>query len=264
MKKAVVQKQDKSPLMNRGRKYDHLELLEQIDACGSITAAANLMGMSYKTAWDAVEAINNLAESPLVERRVGGRNGGGAVLTANGRRLVSVYRHLDKEREQILNQLNQVVDDFESYYPLIRRFDMKTSARNQFSGKVKTIKTGEVNAEVVLDIGGGDEIVSNITSDSVGHLELTEGMDVYALIKSSWVILSSNNNLKTSSRNALTGTVVRCHEGAVNAEVIVELRGGKTLTAIITNDSVRDMALKTGSEVTALIKSSNVILAVVS
>jgi len=177
MKKAVVQKQDKSPLMNRGRKYHHLELLEQIDACGSITAAANRMGMSYKTAWDAVEAINNLAESPLAERPGGRRNRGGAVLTANGRRLVSVYRHLDKEREQILNQLNQVVDDFESYYPPIRRFDMKTSARNQFSGKVKTIKTGEVNAEVVLDIGGGDEIVSNITSDRVGHLELTEGMD---------------------------------------------------------------------------------------
>lgn len=264
MKKVVVQKQDKSPLMSRGRKYDHLELLEQIDACGSITAAANRMGMSYKTAWDAVEAINNLAESPLVERRVGGRNGGGAVLTASGRRLVAVYRHLDKERERVLHQLNQVTDDFESYYKIIRKYDLKTSARNQFSGKIKAIKTGEVNAEVVLDIGGGDEIVSNITCDSVEHLALEVGVEAYAMIKASWVILTSNNNLKTSSRNVLTGTVVRCHEGAVNAEVIIELRGGKTLTAIISHASVMDMALKTGSQVTALIKSSNVILAVVS
>ncbi|WP_299203001.1 TOBE domain-containing protein [uncultured Amphritea sp.] len=262
MKKPVEQKQDKGPLMGRGRKYDHLELLEQIDACGSITAAANLMGMSYKTAWDAVEAINNLAEAPLVERRVGGRNGGGAVLTVNGRRLVSAYRRLDKERERVLSQLNRVMEDFESYYKIIRRYDMKTSARNQFLGKIKRIKTGEVNAEVVLDIGGGDEIVSNITCDSVEHLELKVGDDAYAMIKSSWVILTSNNNLKTSSRNKLTGKVVRCHEGAVNAEVIIELPGGKTLTAIVTNESVTDMGLKIDSEVTALIKSSNVILAV--
>lgn len=255
---------DKGPLMDRGRKYDHLELLEQIDACGSITAAANLMGMSYKTAWDAVEAINNLAEAPLVERRVGGRNGGGAVLTVNGRRLVSAYRRLDKERQQVLNQLNQVMEDFEAYYNIIRKYDLKTSARNQFSGRVKAIKHGEVNAEVVLDIGGGDEIVANITCDSVEHLALEVGGEAYAMIKSSWVILTTNRNLKTSSRNKLTGHVVRCHEGAVNAEVMVELPGGKTLTAIITNDSVTEMGLKIGSEVTALIKSSSVILAVAS
>ena len=47
------------PALSRGKRWDHLELLERIDASGSISAAANTMGMSYKAAWQAVEAMNN-------------------------------------------------------------------------------------------------------------------------------------------------------------------------------------------------------------
>lgn len=50
---------------------------------------------------------------------------------------------------------------------------MKLSARNQFQGTVKTIKLGNVMAEVVVDIGGGHEVVSAITRGSVEHLGLT-------------------------------------------------------------------------------------------
>ncbi len=49
-------------MLARGRRWDHLELLERIDASGSISAAANAMGMSYKAAWQAVEAMNNVSE----------------------------------------------------------------------------------------------------------------------------------------------------------------------------------------------------------
>ncbi|WP_305907477.1 TOBE domain-containing protein [Methylomarinum sp. Ch1-1] len=251
-------------LLSSGRKHNHLELLERIDASGSIRAAANALGMSYKAAWDAVENINNLSAQPLVERRVGGRNGGGAVLTTHGRRLVAAYRRLDKERERVLAHLNRVMDDFDTYYEMIRRFDMKTSARNQFLGKIIKIKEGAVNAEVILNIGGGDELVAGITLDSLKHLELTEGMEAYALIKSQWVILSADNDLKTSARNRLCGSVARCQEGAVNSEIILELPGGKHLTAIVTNDSYHDLGLKPGMRACALIKSSHVILAVAS
>ncbi|MEZ5579956.1 MAG: LysR family transcriptional regulator [Candidatus Competibacteraceae bacterium] len=58
-----------------------VELLEHIDECGSIARAAKRMGMSYKTAWDAVEAMNNLADRPLVVRATGGKGGGGTQLT---------------------------------------------------------------------------------------------------------------------------------------------------------------------------------------
>jgi molybdate transport system regulatory protein len=55
---------------------------------------------------------------------------------------------------------------------------------------------------------------------------------------------------------------VTCIEGAVNGEVGVELAGGQCLTAIVTNESIRNMGLKEGVSVCALVKASSVILAV--
>lgn len=246
----------------KGRRWDHLELLERIDATGSITAASTAMGMSYKAAWEAVEAINNLSDQPLVERKIGGAKGGGTTLTSHGRRVVGAYRRLEQEREQVLKKLAQVMDDFDEYYHLIRRFDMKTSARNQFLGTIKSIKLGAINAEVVLDISGGDMLSAVITNDSVDHLGLKVGSEAYALIKAPWVILTTSEGFKTSARNELHGTVVRCQEGAVNGEVIIELAGGKTVAAVVTNDSIKSLGLVNGAKACALIKASHVILAV--
>ncbi len=246
----------------RGRRWDHLELLERIDATGSISSAANAMGISYKTAWEAVDSINNLSEQPLVERKAGGQKGGGTTLTTYGRRVVGAYRRIEQEREQILKSLGSTLDNFDEYYHLIRRYDMKTSARNQFFGKVKSVKLGAVNSEVLMEIGGGDTLVAVITNESVEHLKLEVGSEVYALIKAPWVILTTSEDCKTSARNELCGTVVRCQEGAVNGEVIIELAGGKTVTAIVTNDSIQTLGLKVGVKACALIKASHIILAV--
>ncbi len=67
---------------------------------------------------------------------------------------------------------------------------MEISARNQFKGTVKSIITGGVMAEVVLDIGSGQEIVSVITKASAERLGLSQGVEVTALIKSSEVLLA--------------------------------------------------------------------------
>lgn len=246
----------------KGKRWDHLELLERIDASGSISAAASAMGMSYKAAWEAVEAINNLSEQPLVERKTGGQKGGGTTLTTYGRRVVGAYRRLEQEREHVLKTLSRIMDDFDEYYHLIRRFDMKTSARNQFLGSVKNIKLGAINAEVIVDIGGGDSIAAVITNDSVKHLALKEGSEVYAMVKAPWVIVTTSDGFKTSARNELHGTVVRCQEGAVNGEVIIELAGGKSVAAVVTNDSIHSLGLAEGMKACALIKASHVILAV--
>ncbi len=139
---------------------------------------------------------------------------------------------------------------------------MQTSARNQFLGTVKTVKTGPINAEVILDIGGGDELAAIITHDSVDHLGLKPGLEAYALVKAPWVILTTDDSLKTSARNRLCGTVVRCQEGAINGEVILELAGGKTVAAVVTNDSLHSLGLQVGARACALIKASHIILAV--
>lgn len=246
----------------RGRRWDHLELLERIDRSGSISTAANDMGMSYKAAWQAVEAMNNLSDEPVVERQAGGRHGGGTQLTTYGRRVVGAYRRLETEREKVLAALGRIMDDFEQYYQIVRRFDMKTSARNQYLGKVKSVKHGPINAEVILDIGGGDELAAVITDDSAKSLGLVPGTEAYALVKAPWVILTTEEHLKTSARNRLCGTVVRCQEGAINAEVVIELPGGKYVVATVTNESVQELGLTLGKRACALIKASHIILAV--
>jgi len=66
---------------------------------------------------------------------------------------------------------------------------MKLSARNVLKGKVKSIKQGAVNSEVVIQLAGGFEIVSVMTKASNQNLGLKEGKEVYAIIKATNVIV---------------------------------------------------------------------------
>jgi molybdate transport system regulatory protein len=97
----------------------------------------------------------------------------------------------------------------------------------------------------------------------VRSLGLAPGAEAFALIKASWVILATRDGgLKTSARNRLCGTVERCTEGAVNAEVVLAVPGGMRLTAIVTMESVRQLGLTPGQPACALIKAPHIILAV--
>jgi len=67
---------------------------------------------------------------------------------------------------------------------------MKISARNVLKGKVKDVKPGVVNSEVVVELPGGMQIVSVITKESAENLGLTTGKEVYAVIKASNVMIA--------------------------------------------------------------------------
>ena len=74
-----------------------IQLLENIREHGSISAAGRAMDMSYKRAWDLVDEINRICRQAAVEPQTGGKNGGGAVLTAFGVSLVSRYRKIERD-----------------------------------------------------------------------------------------------------------------------------------------------------------------------
>jgi molybdopterin-binding protein len=66
---------------------------------------------------------------------------------------------------------------------------MKLSARNALKGKVKEVKTGAVNTEVIVELPGGGEVVSMISRESAEKLDLKPGKEVYAVIKASNVMI---------------------------------------------------------------------------
>ncbi|MEJ2468988.1 MAG: TOBE domain-containing protein, partial [Campylobacterales bacterium] len=74
---------------------------------------------------------------------------------------------------------------------------MKTSARNQCKGTIETIKAGQVNSEVVLNVSG-NTIKAIITNDAVSDMELAAGQEVYAIIKATFVMVAKEKPGKIS------------------------------------------------------------------
>ncbi|WP_374334551.1 TOBE domain-containing protein [Leeia sp.] len=238
----------------------HMALLAQLDDCGSITKAAQTVGLSYKAAWDAINHMNSLAETPLVERLAGGKGGGGTRLTPRGQQLVANFRRIELEHQRFLTRLAGLADGLPEDYQLLRRMTMRTSARNQFAGTIQTLQRGAVNDEVVLDVANGFQLVATITRDSSEALALQPGMTAFALIKASSVLLVSEaGQARFATRNVLPATVAQVRPGAVNAEVSLTLASGHTLIAQASMDA---LTVQPGQAVTALFQASSVIIGV--
>lgn len=242
-----------------------IDLLTQIGLTGSISAAARAVGMSYKGAWDAIDAMNNLAGEALVLRATGGKGGGGAHLTARAEQLIATFQILEAEHRRVMEHLAQTNLNAPNDLNLMKRIMLKTSARNKLLGTVSAIRTGAVNDEITLRIAGGHDIVATITRESTADLGLAVGSEAIALIKAPSVMIAlPGEGLRLSARNQLSGTVADIRPGAVNSEVIVDIGNGASLAAIITQDSAQALELAQGVRVVAVFDASNVILGVVA
>jgi molybdate transport system regulatory protein len=81
-----------------------VELLEHIDTTGSINQAAKLMGMSYKKAWQMINAINTQGTTPFVITQSGGEKGGGSIITPEAKELIAYHQQLRKRFQEFLEQ----------------------------------------------------------------------------------------------------------------------------------------------------------------
>lgn len=88
------------PFLGQGR----IILLENIAAEGSINKAAKKLGMSYKRAWQLINAINAVADVPIVERSIGGAGGGGTVLTEKGKKIIHEFHRIDALCKDVLEK----------------------------------------------------------------------------------------------------------------------------------------------------------------
>jgi len=241
-----------------------LELLNKIASLGSLSAAAKACGMSYKGAWQAIEAMNLAAEQSLVTAQKGGSGGGGMELTPAGKSLISAYQLFSEQMQHWMRELEDISPGVLSQLDVMRKVSMKTSARNLFHGTVTKITGGAVNTEVVLAVGNDMQVIAQITPDSLERLGLKVGSDAYALIKASWVIVTEDiqGAFKTSARNEFCGEVLAIEAGAVNSDVTFDIGSGQKMSAIVSNQSVESLGLTLGERCCGLVKESHILLAI--
>jgi len=240
-----------------------LALLHAIGTNGSINQAAKSVGLSYKAAWERIEALNNLSPLPLIVRQTGGSGGGGTVLTENGQQFLQKALLFQQQLKKLVTFFQDSPREALAMIKTLHGMEMKISARNVWLGNVSDIETGAVNSVVTVRLKGEDTIVSVITENSVQRLGLQPGKEVLTIVKAPSVMLSHEADpQKLSARNILRGTINRIVAGVVNDEVVVDIAGGNTVTSILTSESVRRMKLAQGMPISVVIKASSVLLAI--
>ncbi|WP_033916011.1 TOBE domain-containing protein [Campylobacter sputorum] len=237
-----------------------INLLKEIDKTGSILQAAKNIPMSYKAAWDTIDLMNNLSEKPLIERKSGGKNGGGSFLSEYGKTLIKTYENIVDIQKRFLKQISKNVDFDSGKIINLERLTMQISARNVFGGKVESIKNGNINSDVLVCLNGGAKISSTITTTSAQNLGLEVNKDVKVIIKSSSVMIANSKDITISARNIIKGKIINVIKDDISSEIQLDIGGGQILTAIITQNSAQKLELKEGKLVYGVIKSSEVMI----
>jgi molybdate transport system regulatory protein len=232
-------------------------LLTAIQQTGSLNQAAKHMGLSYKGAWQIVERTNNSAPKILVSTATGGSKGGGSCLTDAGQALLTLFNSLEQQHQHFLTQLNRNLTDNPDMVLLLQRLVVKTSAPNQLFGRVTGIHTGNVNAEVMVQLKGGETIVTTTDLTVLAELNLTIGVDAVLLISSADITLViDKGRYQFSGRNQLAGQVLLVQQTATHTNATVLLPSGETLIASMTAQSAGNLKLSVGTAVWIIFKSN--------
>jgi molybdate transport system regulatory protein len=240
---------------------ERIALLEAVMEHKSITKAAEITGFSYKTAWDAVNAINNLLPRPAFVTRTGGSHGGGAEVTSEGRRLILAFRRLEEKLGLISTAIT--AEGLEHDQDLLFwGIGLKLSARNALFCKIVKITPAPINVEVKLEVSPGLVISTAVTNASVDELGLAPGRWCVAIVNATSIMLARADAApRISARNKIAGTVIRRVDDGADSEVTVDIGGGKTISAIVTCAGADEAGIKLGAQVLAIFKASHVILA---
>ncbi len=254
---------------------DRIALLKAIDRRGSISAAGSEVALSFRAAWDAVQAINALFDDPLILAKAGGAGGGGAVLSPRGRALIERYERLERDVGALVADLETAFEGGGRDPPLDRPAPLlrpptapRTSARNALAGVISGMRSDEVSCDLVIAVAPRLALRAQITRGSAQALGLRLGLSVQALIKSNFVELHAESGGRSGGgrggggRNPfeLLGVVSSRTAGRRSEEVLVTLDAGATLTA--TSDRGRGDSLALGARVRVVVDPANVIVAV--
>jgi molybdate transport system regulatory protein len=178
------------------------EVLQALAEAGSISEAARRASISYKSAWQAIETLSNLAGGSVVTKIIGGKGGGGALLTPLGESLLSRARTFHQAQRQFLqSQVNP------HFTPIL---GLQTSMRNQLHANIERITTRGGVCSIKMVLRGGQSMQSSITRESRELLGIQRGDSVLVLFKATAVAITlANQDQFKSADNRLMGKVVR-------------------------------------------------------
>ncbi len=146
-------------------------------------------------------------------------------------------------------------------YFMEKEASRKTSARNFFFGKIRSLQCGDIQTLVELSTIEGHRVITMITNDSLGRLGLKVGKLISAEVKAPWVILlKSNEDPECTAENRFNGLVERINKGKINTEYVIRISDGTELCSIVTTKSSGRLNLKKGDAAWALFNSSSVVL----
>lgn len=142
-----------------------------------------------------------------------------------------------------------------------RERERKTSARNAFFGKVRGIRSGDIQSVVELVTVAGDVVSTVITNNSLTRMGLKVGSLVTAEVKAPWVVLQKGDaEPRSTAENLFQGIVSHVVRGKLTTEFIVRIQDGTEICSLVTEESRRKLGIKENDTVWVMFNSFAVIL----
>ncbi|MDH2999241.1 molybdenum-dependent transcriptional regulator [Chelonobacter oris] len=207
-----------------------ISLLREIQKCGSISQAAKNCRLSYKTAWDNLNAMDLISPKPLLQRNSGGKEGGGTHLTAYAERLLRLYDLLEQTQRRAFRILQDENVQLTGLLAATAKFSLQSSARNQLFGTVSSLRKQGLNREVDIIVEGlSNPITASITEASCERLQLQTTQEVLLIFKAPWLTLHRN---RPQHSNSFQGVITALqqqqddHEALIRLTPVIELCAG--------------------------------------
>lgn len=235
-----------------------IELLHKIEKTGSINAAAKEMKMSYKAAWERINSMNELADEPLIERKIGGSGGGGTTLTPYAHELIKTYERLHELHRQFIDRFAEAGHEPERLARILSRTFLTTSARNQLPATISKIEQSGLHTRIEMSLSQESSLVSYITAKSAQNMGLSLGSEIYAIIKSSDIAIVNEAPQQSEEINIIKGKVQEIELSDEFIELTFAIANEKKLIAFL--DKTKANSFKIGDEAYAIIRTNNIII----
>ncbi|QIQ21748.1 TOBE domain-containing protein [Zophobihabitans entericus] len=236
-----------------------IALLKQIDKTGSLSQAAKIVGVSYKTAWDAIHEMNQLSLHPLVNSMTGGKGGGGAQLTAYAVRFIQLYDLLTTIQHNAFNILSDDDAPLDNLLAATARLSLQTSARNQLYGTISDVISNTVYSQVIIMLNDQQTVIKvNVTRRSIDRLQLSKNKAVILLIKAPAVAISLTNSL---SENSFKATIKQIRQDNIWSELDLSLSDDVVICATKLTQEFQALNLQLNQTVYINIHPENIIIA---